>query len=137
MKTPIFLLATLLPLTAQAQNFTTAAEVKPIIEATRANWIAVRNYDGHDLIYFTNPLSWRCGLNAIRYSVNDETDLHDLAMEPCYESEAMPNALKFDQGVLPYISLPPESVKTVHVVIVLDDGSEMPADFTRAEVMTP
>ncbi len=137
MKTLLIPLLALFPLAAPAQTFTTAAEVEPILEATRANWIAVRNYEGHDLIYFTNPLSWRCGLTAIRYSVNGESDLHDLAMEPCYEAEANPNALKFDQGIEAYITLPPESVKSVHVVMVLDDGREMPADYERAAVQIP
>ena len=137
MKSLLIPLLALCPVAATAQNFTTAAEVKPILDATRANWIAVRNYDGHDLVYFTNPLSWRCGLTAIRYSVNGGSDLHDLPMEPCYEGEAMPNALKFDKGIEVYITLPPDSVKSVHVVMVLDDGSEMPADYERAAVQIP
>lgn len=134
MKTLLIPFLALFPLSATAQSYTTAAEVRPILEMTRANWIAVRNFDGRDLIYFSNPLSWRCGLTAIRYSVNGETEVHDLPMEPCYEGEANPNNLKFDKGTEVYITLPPDSVKSVHVVMAMDDGSEMIGDYERAAV---
>lgn len=90
-----------LPGLLEAQNFTTAAEVKPILRATRANWVAVRAYEGHDLLYSTNALAWRCALTGIRYGVNGAPPETVLAMEPCYDSEAAPNALKKEGGSLP------------------------------------
>ena len=122
---------------AGAQTFTTAAEVKPILSMTRASWIAVREWDGNDLIYFTNALAWRCGVSEIRYGVNGAAPDQVLAMEPCYETEATPNALKMDGGILPYISLPPGSVQTVSVRMLYDDGTEEPADYARAAVLIP
>ena len=130
-------LLAMLPGLAAAQNFTTAAEVRPILDAIRADWIAVREYEGKDLVYFTNSMSWRCGMTEIRYGLNGAAPETVLPMEPCYEGEANPNVLKLDQGIEIYITEPLKSVQTVSVVMILDDGTEQVAEFSRAEVLMP
>lgn len=122
---------------AAAQNFTTAAEVKPILGATKASWIAVRAYEGQDLLYFTNLLAWRCGVKAVAYGGNGAAAETALPMEPCYEAEAAPNALKMDQGVMPYVTLTLDSVQSVTVLVTYDDGSSETVDYQRAAVLTP
>jgi hypothetical protein len=118
---------------ALAQQFTTAAEVKPILSATKANWVALREYDGKDLLYFTHLLAWRCGLDAVHYSVNGESE-KQWRSEPCYESEVQPNAIKATD-VLPFIGLPLQSVQSVAVRVIYDDGSEETAKFQRASIL--
>ena len=120
-------------LPAAADNFTTAAEVRPILAATKANWVAVREFDGKDLLYFTQLESWRCGVREIRYSVNSTAAAKVREVEPCYKGTASPNAFK-DNDHLPYIELPLGSITTVSVVVVYDDGTEDRGDFTRAQV---
>ncbi|HHC30055.1 MAG TPA: hypothetical protein ENK80_05785 [Rhodobacterales bacterium] len=118
-----------------AQQFTTAAEVRPMLEATKARWIAVREYDGKDLLYFSNLLAWRCGLEAIHYSVNGGPErLWD--GEPCYKGEARPNALKATDK-LPYVSFPLGSVDTVDVRLTYDDGDTDSASYSRGAILTP
>lgn len=115
-----------------AQNFTTAAEVRPILGATQAHWIAVRPYEGRDLLYFSNLLAWRCGLEKIEYTVNDIVTL-PLLMEPCHSDEPAPNALKV-VDILPYVEFPLNSVETVSVTITYDDGEMLSVDYERASI---
>ncbi|MCF8487365.1 MAG: hypothetical protein K9G71_19400 [Rhodobacteraceae bacterium] len=121
---------------ALAQGFTTAAEVKPILQATKTNWVALRDYDGNDLLYFTHLESWRCGLAQVRFSVNSTAATRVWEMEPCYEGTAQPNVLKLEDH-LPYIVIPQGMTNTVSVVVVYDDGTEDRADFERKAILMP
>ncbi len=124
-------------LPAVAENFTTAAEVKPILSATKPNWIAVRAYDGQDLLYFTNLLAWRYGVEAVAYGVNGAAPETALPMEPCYAAEAAPNVLKMNTGVLPFVAQPLDSVQSVTVHVTYDDGSTETVAYQRAAVLMP
>jgi len=121
---------------ATAQSFTTAAEVKPILSATKPYWIAVREFDGQDLLYFTNLLAWRCGVENVFYAVNDGGVPVLLKMEPCHDDTAQPNALMIDD-ILPYVIAPPGSIQTVTVGVVYDDGTQDFGQYERKAVLTP
>ncbi|WP_319826493.1 hypothetical protein [Thalassovita sp.] len=116
-------------------QYTTAAEVRPIMEATRGQWIAVREYDGQDIIYFTQLLSWRCGLSAIRYSVNGGP-MQQYPLPPCHEDMAQPNVL-LDNEAMPIMGLPPKSVQTVDVEVFYDDTGIDSASYRRNQVLIP
>lgn len=115
-----------------AQDFTTAAEVRPILAMTRANWVSLREYGGADLIYFTHLLAWRCGLSAIRYGLNGNAPTQVFALEPCHQGSAQPNAITSDAV---YVKQPIGSVKSLSVVVTYDDGSTESVDFKRAQVL--
>jgi hypothetical protein len=121
--------------TIQAQNFTTAAEVKPILTATKPNWIAVREYDGRDLLYFTNLLSWRCGVASVSFALNGGAATV-LEMEPCHDDTAQPNALLMET-IQPYISLELGSVETVSVTVTFDDDTTEVGTYDRKAVLMP
>ena len=121
--------------TASAQQFTTAQEVRPLLTATRGNWVAVRVYDGQDLIYFTHLESWRCGLSEVRFSVNGGAE-QSWPLEKCYEDEPAPNAIKGGNG-LPYAVQPLNSIQTVRVRVIYDDGSTDSVSLERGAILIP
>ena len=130
----VVIAALLVPGMGLGQGLTTAAEVKPIFAATKASWIAVREWEGQDLIYFTQIESWRCGVAEVRYAVNGGAE-QVWAMDPCFTGTAQPNAVSADR--IPYTVLPLRSVQQVDVVVVFEDGSSDRAHYERASVLMP
>ena len=116
-------------------RFTTATEVKQILSATRANWVAVRDYGGQDLVYVTQILSWRCGLAGLRIALNDGA-AEEWPLPPCHEDTATPNALLAEDG-LPYRAFPAGSVARLSVELIYDDLTRDSATFDRAAVLMP
>jgi hypothetical protein len=115
-------------------NFTTAAEIKPIIEATRGNWVAVREYEGQDLLYLTHLLSWRCGMHEFRVGVNGQA-MEAWQMPPCQSETATPNAITSDAVI--YRSFPAGSINSVEVEILYDDLDTAAEAFARNQVLIP
>lgn len=120
---------------APSGKFTTAAEIKPILNATKGNWVAVRAYNGQDLLYVTHLWGWRCGLKAIAISVNGEA-MQNWPMPPCHTEFATPNAVLEDDG-LPYLALTEGGVQQIDIQIVYDDLSMDRAQFARGDVLIP
>ncbi|MGH1367336.1 MAG: hypothetical protein ACRBCL_01875 [Maritimibacter sp.] len=117
------------PQVAAAQS---VAETRQVVEVVKPNWIAVRAYDGQDLLYFTTLISWRCGIDKIMYSVNGGPEKRYKA-EECYVDEAVPGAIKA-QDILPYVTFDLDFVQTVEVRVVFGDGSEMRESFARQDI---
>jgi hypothetical protein len=116
-------------------RFLTALEVKPILTATRGNWVALRDWEGQDLLYVTHLWSWRCGLVAMRVGVNGEAP-QDWPLPPCHADTNAPNAITSDDG-LPYRAYPAGSIETVTVEITYDDLTPDAVTFPRAAVLMP
>lgn len=114
-------------------KFLTALEVKPILAATVGNWVALRDYGGQDLLYFTHLLAWRCGLFEIRYAVNGGPE-QVFEAEPCYIDTNAPAAIKTDR---PYLTFPPGSVQEVAVHLIYDDATDETQRFPRKAILMP
>lgn len=116
-------------------KFTSALEVKPILNATRGNWIGVREWEGQDLIYVTHLWAWRCGLLQMEVSVNG-AGYEIWPMPPCHMDIATPNAIRENDG-LPYRAYRLKSVIEVSVRVTYDDLTMQEAGFPRGAILLP
>ncbi|MDF1856864.1 hypothetical protein [Pseudooceanicola sp.] len=116
-------------------KFTTAAEIKQIMTLTKGNWVAIREFDGQDLVYVTQILAWRCGLAGLRFAVNG-APLQDWPMPVCDEESAQPNAITGDDALI-YRRFPLGSVQSVEVELIYDDLTRDQGAFQRKQVLMP
>lgn len=116
-------------------KFTTATEIKPILDATRGSWVAVREYDGKDWLYVTHLWGWRCGLAAMAISVNDEP-MQNWPLPPCHMKYTTPNAILEDDGI-PALTLQLGGVQKITIQVVYDDLTMDIASFARGDVLIP
>ena len=125
-------LALVLALPVQAQ-MTTTAQVKPILEMTKGNWVAVREYGGQDLLYFTHLEVFRCGLAQIAFAVNGQSPWL-WQTPPCPGDETF-SEISADR--LPYAAFPLGSIETVWIELTYEDGTVQSEAFARGAIMTP
>ncbi len=104
---------------AQQSRIMPLAQVKSILNTTRTSWLAFREYGGRQLVYFTQIISWHCGIAQIRYSTNGVELNERFPVPKC--NPLLPNNIGTDDKI--YLQFPPASVKTVAVQIIYDDES--------------
>ncbi len=119
------------PFAATAQ-MVDAAQIRPILDATKYNWVAVREWEGQDLVYFTHLLTWRCGLTKIQYSINSVAVDMNWAFVPCDETSSNPMALSDEQKIYGNFAL--NSVQSITVKITYDDGGQDTVTLQRAAI---
>ena len=120
---------------APTGRFMTATEVKPILNATRGNWILVREYDGKDLLYVTQIWSWRCGLLELRVGINGN-DPEVWPLPQCHPDQPSPAAILEGDG-LPYREFGLGSIAMVEIELTYDDLSTDSAKFNRQGRLIP
>lgn len=94
---------------------------KQIMEQFWTSWIAFDASGNTGLVYYTQMLSYRCAIAAVRYSLNGDALDRTLDMPPCDEKD--PYALP--DGFLPYFKVGPE-VSSMSVQVTYVDGSVSP-----------
>ncbi|KAB7615465.1 hypothetical protein F9L33_01485 [Amylibacter sp. SFDW26] len=131
MKRLLVLAVLILPTTGFAQLLD-AAKVRPILNITKTQWVAVREWEGRDLLYFTHLLTWRCGLTRIEYSVNSTAADQVWRFTPCDPSAANPMALPPEQVI--YRGYELKSIQNVTVKITYDDGDTDMISYDRKAI---
>ena len=124
-------LIALAPVAARAQSVTD--QVKPILAMTEGNWVAVREFNGADLLYFTHLEVYRCALEQVRYVLN--TGKPEVWEQDNCETEAMFSPVDPERQI--YVEYPLGSIQTVKVELTYKDGDVVVATFERAAIMTP
>ncbi|SIO03241.1 hypothetical protein [Vannielia litorea] len=124
------------PLAAPAENFTTAAEVRPILESIKDKWIAIRVEGDEDYVFFTPIVSWRCGVQAVQFGFNDEPPTRALEMPKCHTEFSNPNVM-VDGDPTPLVTAPARSVETVTIRMMYDDGALSESVIPRKQVLIP
>ena len=119
------------PVAAPAQSI--SDQVKPILAMTEGNWVAVREFDGKDLLYFTHLEVYRCALEQVRYVLN--TGKPEVWKQDNCETEQMFSPI--DPEWLPYVEYPLNSIQSVKVELTYKDGDVVVPTFERGSIMTP
>lgn len=96
---------------------------KQALAATRDQWIAFRDFNGRQLIYFTGLITWKCGLNEIRYSVNSERLEQTFPLPKC--NPHTPFAVDPEYSDI-YLDFAPGTAKTIAVQLVYGDDTKSP-----------
>lgn len=114
-----------------AAQFDTAEQVKPILKMIKPQWISLREFDGRDLLYFTMLEVYRCGIEQIRFVINDgKPQVWQTA--PCEGDEAFS---EIGEDQLPYVTFPLRSVDKVRIEITYDDGTSEWGEYARGDVL--
>lgn len=94
-------------------------QVKNILDITKTSWVAYRDFNGNQLIYFTHLEGWKCGIAEVKYGLNG-ADLDKLWMlETCNPNN--PNAITKDNI---WLTFPLGSIQNIDVQLTFDDGTK-------------
>ncbi len=113
-----------LPALAQPTDFTTPEGAAFIHQQIAAGVLGFSEQGDSDLIYFTQLLAWRCGVQEVHYGFNDDLPVNRLPLEPCHRDLANPNTMKETRaGPYPlFITVPKGSAQQVRLRVIYEDG---------------
>jgi len=109
---------------AKAQEAPPVDLYKVMAEANKASgWVAFRNYDGKQWVYFTPLVTLHCRVTEIRYSINSTALDSTFPLPKC--NPAQPFSTPADAGVEGIaITLPDGTAQSVSVQILFEDDTE-------------
>ena len=111
--------------TAAAQTLPPMSLYQAMLNGNKASgWVAFRNFNGQQLLYFTTLQTLHCRLKEIRYSIN--SDALDQRVEVAKCNKALPFSVNDDDitGGRIYKSMPLGTAQWVAVQVVWEDDTE-------------
>lgn len=132
----VLALAALPGLPALAQDFMDPAFTKTALDAVKPGWVAIREGEGQDWVYFTPLESWRCGLQSVHYGINGAPPTTEWVLEPCHSEFAQPN-VSTDPARKNHINAAPGSVEELVIRLVYKDGVLDEQRILRKQVLMP
>jgi hypothetical protein len=107
---------------AFAQQPTMApAQMRAALEATAHQWIAFRNWQGRQLVYFTHLVAWKCAIDEIRYVVNGRGLSERFPLPACNPQD--PFRVDAEKDTI-FLSFAPGEVSEISIRLVYGDGTE-------------
>lgn len=97
------------------------AQMRAALEATAGQWLAFRNWDGKQLVYFTHLVSWKCGIAEVRYQVNGQGGAEHFPLPAC--DPQMPFNVDAEKDAI-YLTFAAGTVREITVQLTYADGSE-------------
>lgn len=109
---------------AKAQEAPPVDLYKIMAEANKASgWVAFRNFDGKQWVYFTPLVTLHCRVTEVRYSINSTALDNSFPLPKC--NPAQPFSVPSDSGVAGIaITLPEGTAQSVSVQILFEDDTE-------------
>ncbi len=102
-----------------ATNAMPPKQIKQILNLTKNNWVAFRDFNGKQLIYFTHLESYTCGIRQVSYSLNSDTLDKSWELQPC--TQKSPSPITKD---IVYLTLPLGTAKSTAVQVTFADGTK-------------
>jgi len=126
------LLAPVIATSAQAQTVPPRSLYQSMLDAGKASgWVAFRNFNGRQLLYFTHLQTLHCRLKEIRYSIN--SDALDQRVELVKCNKAIPFNISEEDvhAGRAYKSMKPGTAQWAAVQVVWEDGEESEVQRVR------
>ena len=118
-------LATLSPSLSHAQELPPIEIYQQMLEANKpTGWVAFREYNGQQWIYFTTLITLHCRLEEIKYSINSDALDQSFPLPRCNPSLpfSMPNDVGPDDIA---IALPLGSADTISIQVSFTGGKKL------------
>lgn len=97
------------------------AQMRVALEATGHQWVAFRNWQGRQLIYFTHLVAWKCAIREVRYVINGQGLSERFPLPACNPQN--PFLVDAEKDRI-FLSFAPGAVREIGIRLVYGDGTE-------------